>query len=53
VVDALNLNMEHKSRNYESPSLAALFLFNNYQFILKSFTRLVREGGSYCSKLGG
>jgi hypothetical protein len=29
--------MEHKARNYESPSLASIFLVNNFHFILKTF----------------
>ena len=37
VLDVLNMNMEHKARNYESPSLAAIFLINNFHFILKTF----------------
>lgn len=41
VVDALNLNMEHKARNFESPFLAALFLLNNFQFLLKSLKKWV------------
>ena len=39
VLDALSLNMEHKARNFESTYLAALFLLNNYQFVLKTFTQ--------------
>lgn len=39
VIDALNLNMENKSRSYEHPPLASLFLLNNYHFIHKTFTR--------------
>lgn len=39
VIDALNLNMENKSRSYEHSPLASLFLLNNYHFIHKTFTR--------------
>ena len=39
VIDALSLNMEMKSRTYESPVLAALFLMNNFHFIKSSFMR--------------
>ena len=39
VIDALSLNMEMKSRTYESPVLAALFLMNNFHFIKSSFVR--------------
>ena len=38
-LDALNLNMEHKARNFESPYLAALFLLNNFHFVHKSFSQ--------------
>lgn len=37
VLDVLNMNMEHKARNYESPSLSAIFLVNNFHFIHKTF----------------
>ncbi len=39
VLDALNLNLEHKARNFESPHLAALFLLNNFKFVHKTFTQ--------------
>lgn len=38
-LDALNLNMEHKARNFESPYLAALFLLNNFHFVHKTFSQ--------------
>ena len=38
VVDVLSINMENKARNYESPSLAAIFLVNNFHFVHKTFT---------------
>ena len=39
VLDALTLNLEQKSRTYESPVLASVFLLNNYFFIQATFTR--------------
>lgn len=39
VLDALNINLKNKADAYESPVLGALFLMNNYHFILKIFTR--------------
>ena len=41
VLDTLNLNMDHKAKSFESPFLAGLFLLNNFQYILRSFTRSV------------
>ena len=40
-LNVLTLNMEQKSRNYESPVLAAVFLLNNYSFIHSTFTRCI------------
>ncbi len=39
VVDALNFNMEHKAKNFESPYLAAIFLLNNFHFVHKTFSQ--------------
>ena len=39
VLDALNLNMENKAKNYESPHLAAIFLLNNFHFVHKTFSQ--------------
>lgn len=39
VLDALNLNMEHKARNFESSFLAAIFLLNNFHFVHKTFSQ--------------
>ena len=41
VLDALNLNMEHKARNFESSFLAAIFLLNNFHFVHKTFSQYV------------
>ena len=41
VLDALTLNLEQKSRTYESPVLASVFLLNNYFFIQATFTRYI------------
>lgn len=38
-LSGLNLNMEQKSRTYESTVLAAIFLLNNYFFIQSTFTK--------------
>lgn len=39
VLDALNFNMEHKAKNFESPYLAAIFLLNNFHFVHKMFSQ--------------
>lgn len=49
VLDALNLNMEHKARNFESICLAALFLLNNFQYVLKTFSQWVSGWHDYNS----
>ncbi len=42
VFNALNLNMENKAHNYESPFLAAIFLLNNFHFMHKTFKRYIK-----------
>ena len=39
VLGALKLNLENKSRVYMDPSLAAIFLLNNYNYILSALNR--------------
>uniref|UniRef100_F6WWX5 Exocyst complex component 7 n=1 Tax=Ciona intestinalis TaxID=7719 RepID=F6WWX5_CIOIN len=39
VLGALKLNLENKSRVYENLSLAAVFLLNNYHFIITALNR--------------
>ena len=41
VLGALGLNLELKARVYEAASLSALFLLNNYHYILKALQRFV------------
>ena len=41
VFNALNMNLENKAHNYESPFLAAIFLLNNFHFMQKTFNRQV------------
>ncbi|KAL9956376.1 hypothetical protein ACROYT_G037843 [Oculina patagonica] len=50
VLGALGLNLELKARVYEAPTLCALFLLNNYNYIVKTLQRsgllaLLQEGG--------
>ena len=39
VLGALGLNLELKARVYEAPTLCALFLLNNYNYIVKALQR--------------
>ncbi|XP_066291723.1 exocyst complex component 7-like isoform X3 [Branchiostoma lanceolatum] len=36
VLGALQLNLENKAKGYDDPALTAIFLLNNYHYILKS-----------------
>lgn len=39
VLDVVNISMENKAKLYESSTLSAIFLMNNYHFIRHTFTR--------------
>ena len=41
VLDVVNISMESKAKLYESSTLSAIFLMNNYHFIRHTFTRYV------------
>lgn len=39
MLDVVNISMESKAKLYESSTLSAIFLMNNYHFIRHTFTR--------------